>query len=65
MGGKWLGLTQAALASAAGMSATALNNIERGAADPKVSSLRSIQTALEARGVVFRDGCVCVEQAKA
>lgn len=50
-----LGLTQAALAEASGISATALNNIERGAADPKVSTLRAIQTALEAAGVQFLD----------
>lgn len=48
-----LGLTQAALADAAGISTTALNNIERGAADPKVSTLGAIQRALEAAGVVF------------
>ena len=48
-----LGLTQAALAEAAGISTTALNNIERGAADPKASTLAAIQKALEAGGVVF------------
>lgn len=48
-----LGLTQAALASSAGISTTALNNIERGAADPKASTLGAIQRALEAAGVEF------------
>lgn len=48
-----LGMTQAELAAAAGMSTTALNNIERGAADPKASTLVAIQKALEAAGVVF------------
>lgn len=48
-----LGLTQAALAEAAGLSKTALNNIERGSADPKVSTLAAIQRALEAAGVIF------------
>ncbi len=48
-----LGITQAALAEAAGISTTALNNIERGAADPKASTLTSIQRALEAAGVEF------------
>ncbi len=48
-----LGLTQADLAKAAGISATALNNIERGSADPKASTLLAIQMALEAAGVIF------------
>jgi len=48
-----IGMTQAALAGAAGISTTALNNIERGAADPKVSTLTAIQKALEAAGVIF------------
>lgn len=48
-----VGLTQAELASSAGISTTALNNIERGAADPKASTLGALQKALEAAGVVF------------
>lgn len=48
-----LGLTQADLAAAAGLSATALNNIERGSADPRASTLKAIQAALEAAGVEF------------
>ncbi len=48
-----IGMTQAALAEAAGISTTALNNIERGAADPKASTLTAIQKALEAAGVIF------------
>ena len=48
-----LGMTQAALAAAAGISTTALNNIERGAADPKSSTLTAIQRALESAGVIF------------
>lgn len=48
-----LGLTQADLAKSAGISTTGLNNIERNAADPKVSTLRSIQAALEAAGISF------------
>jgi len=50
-----LGLTQAALAAAAGISTTALNNIERGAADPKASTVVALRRALEAAGVVFVD----------
>ncbi len=48
-----IGMTQAALAAAAGISTTALNNIERGVADPKVSTLTAIQKALESAGVIF------------
>jgi predicted transcriptional regulator len=51
-----VGLTQAALAKRAGLSTTGLNNIERGVADPKASTLRAIQSALEAAGVKFTDG---------
>jgi predicted transcriptional regulator len=48
-----LGLTQAELAKRAGMSTTGLNNIEKGSADPKASTLRAIQAALEQAGVQF------------
>lgn len=48
-----IGLTQAALAAAAGISTTALNNIERGAADPKASTLGAIEKALRSAGVEF------------
>ena len=48
-----LGLTQAALAKAAKISTTGLNNIERGDADPKASTLEAIRAALEAAGVDF------------
>lgn len=51
-----LGITQAELANTAGISTTALNNIERGAADPKASTLGAIQRALEAAGVIFVPG---------
>lgn len=44
---------QAELAAAAGLSLTALNNIEREAADPKASTLAAIQRALEHAGVIF------------
>lgn len=49
-----LGLTQAELANVAGLSTTGLNNIERGTTDPKVSTLRSIQAALEKAGIIFQ-----------
>lgn len=48
-----IGLTQAVLAAAAGISTTALNNIERGAADPKASTLGAIEKALRSAGVEF------------
>jgi transcriptional regulator with XRE-family HTH domain len=48
-----LGLTQAELAKRAGISTTGLNNLESGASDPKASTLRAIQTALESAGVEF------------
>ena len=50
-----LGLKQADLAKAAGMSTTALNNIERGTADPKSSTISAIKKALEAAGAIFID----------
>lgn len=48
-----VGLTQAELAERAGISKTGLNNIERGSADPKASTLAAIQRALEEAGVEF------------
>ncbi|MEW9808720.1 helix-turn-helix domain-containing protein [Mesorhizobium marinum] len=48
-----LGLTQAELAKLAGLSTTGLNNIEKGSADPKASTLRAIQSALESAGIQF------------
>jgi transcriptional regulator with XRE-family HTH domain len=48
-----LGLTQARLANAAGLSTTGLNNIETGQSDPRASTLKAIQSALEARGAFF------------
>jgi DNA-binding XRE family transcriptional regulator len=47
-----LGMTQAELATHASISTTGLNNIERGDADPKASTLRAIQ-ALEAASIIF------------
>jgi transcriptional regulator with XRE-family HTH domain len=51
-----LGLTQAQLAARAGLSKTGLNNIERGKADPKASTLVAIQSALESAGIEFTNG---------
>jgi transcriptional regulator with XRE-family HTH domain len=47
-------LTQAQLAARAGISTTAMNNIEHGT-DAKGSTLRAIQAALETAGVEFLD----------
>ena len=51
-----LNLTQAELAARAGISTTGLNNIERGASDPKASTLSAIQRVLEEAGVEFTNG---------
>ena len=48
-----LGLTQADLATKAGISKTALIAIETATSDPKASTLSSIQRALEVTGVEF------------
>ena len=48
-----LGMTQADLAARVKLSATAINNIERGSSDPRASNLAAIQRALEAAGVIF------------
>lgn len=48
-----LGLTQADLAGRANLSATSINNIERGTSDPRASNLAAIQRALEAAGIEF------------
>ena len=48
-----LGLTQARLAAAVGISKTALCAIETGGSDPRSSTLKAIRAALESRGVVF------------
>jgi DNA-binding XRE family transcriptional regulator len=48
-----LGLTQKELAERAGLSATALVNIETGASDPKASTIVAVQEALEAAGAEF------------
>ncbi len=50
-----VGMRQTTLAKRAGISTTALAAIEKGAADPKSSTLDRIVRALEAEGVVFVD----------
>ena len=51
-----LGWTQADLAAKADISTTAINSIERGKADPKLSTVNAIRRALENGGVEFTDG---------
>jgi predicted transcriptional regulator len=51
-----LGLSQVRLAKLAGISPTALVNIETGASDPKASTLTAIIKALEAEGAEFTNG---------
>ncbi len=51
-----LGLKQQELAKKAGISTGTLNNIERGVqTDPKLSTLKAIQNALEAEGIEFTE----------
>jgi transcriptional regulator with XRE-family HTH domain len=53
-----LGLTQAELAKRAGLSTTGFVNIESGQADPKVSTMKAIQRALESAGAAFENGMI-------
>jgi transcriptional regulator with XRE-family HTH domain len=48
-----IGLKQAELAKAAGLSTTAIKNIETGQTDAKQSTIRLIEDALRELGVVF------------
>lgn len=50
-----IGWKQTDLANAAGVSEMSVKNIERGATDPRASTLMAIQRALEAAGVMFLD----------
>ena len=49
-------ISQATLAKAAGLSPTALIAIETGHSDPRSSTLRNIQAALERKGIIFGEG---------
>lgn len=51
-----LGLSQGWLAKLAGISPTALVNVETGTGDPKASTMAKIVAALEKEGVEFIDG---------
>jgi transcriptional regulator with XRE-family HTH domain len=61
-----IGWTQIDLAQASGISQVAIKNLERGATDPRASTLAGIQHALDQAGVIFlepgdtRDGGIGV-----
>ena len=48
--------SQKQLSAKSGISLNALNNIERGVANPRTETLKAVQTALELEGVEFLDG---------
>jgi transcriptional regulator with XRE-family HTH domain len=50
-----LGWKQTDLAGASGVSEISVKNIERGATDPRASTLRALQAAFEEAGVIFLD----------
>ncbi len=50
-----IGWKQSDLASASGVSEISIKNIERGATDPRGSTLAAIQDAFTTAGVVFLD----------
>lgn len=50
-----LGWRMEDLSAKAGVSLASIKNIERGVTDPRASTLRSIQVALESAGIVFLD----------
>jgi predicted transcriptional regulator len=47
--------TQSDLAQASGVSQVAIKNLERGATDPRVSTINNIQAAFDQAGVIFLD----------
>lgn len=50
-----LGWRQTDLAKASGVSEIALKNVERGASDPRTSTIDAIKRAFDAGGVIFLD----------
>lgn len=50
-----IGWKQTDLSKASGISEMSIKNIERGATDPRISTMQALQTALEDAGVVFLD----------
>ena len=50
-----LGWKQAELAAASGISEISIKNIERGATDPRASTLKAIEDAFGQAGVIFMD----------
>jgi predicted transcriptional regulator len=47
--------TQTDLARASGVSRVAIKNLERGATDPRLSTISNIQAAFDQAGVIFLD----------
>jgi len=50
-----IGWTQTDLAQASGVSEIAIKNLERGATDPRVSTVNNIQAAFDRAGIIFLD----------
>ncbi len=50
-----IGWKQSDLAARSGVSEISIKNIERGATDPRSSTLQAIQNAFDAAGLVFLD----------
>lgn len=50
-----LGWKQSELAAASGVSEISIKNIERGATDPRASTLNAIEAAFSQAGVIFMD----------
>lgn len=50
-----IGWKQSDLAKASGVSEISVKNIERGATDPRASTLSAVQSAFDKAGVVFLD----------
>ena len=51
-----MGLDQKQLAQAAGLTQETVSNFERGKTEPHDATREAIQSALEARGIVFTNG---------
>jgi predicted transcriptional regulator len=50
-----VGWQQSDLAAAAGVSIATIKNVERGASDPRLSTVNAIERALLASGIIFID----------
>jgi predicted transcriptional regulator len=50
-----IGWTQVDLAQASGVSEITIKNLERGATDPRISTMNSIERAFDRAGIIFLD----------